>query len=82
MSSPATGTIQAKASASAAAGPHNSMSNLLFVVVLFRARVEGETGEGKKKKIPSAGEASHFAFQSQKRLPLAPGRCRGKLKTQ
>lgn len=60
MSSPATGTIQAKASASAAAGPHNSMSNLLFVVVLFRARVEGETGEGKKKKkshLPEKREA-------------------------
>lgn len=50
VSSPVTGTIQAKASASAAAGPHNSMSNLLFVVVLFRAWVEVERREGKKKK--------------------------------
>lgn len=67
VSSPVTGTIQAKASASAAAGPHNSMNNLLFVVVLFRAWVEGERGE--EKKNPICRRSEPFCVSITKTLP-------------
>lgn len=75
VSSPVTGTIQAKASASAAAGPHNSMNNLLFVVVLFWARVEGERGGGKKKKshLPEKQAILRFNHKNACRWHLGDG---------